>query len=139
MYASIVPQVLEKSRLKNSSAIKRSCFLYFDPHKAVVVAVEVEVASAVELEASFGVAFGVELDELHPIRSEEGYEGNIVGFCHRVVDGDKMLILHLFDGKTVIGIGLFCLQGRQDNAATANEGISHSSENIAANGTDIEF
>ena len=105
----------------------------------MVVAVDVEVASAVELEASFGVAFGVELDELYPIRCEEGYERNKMGFCHRVMDGDKMLVLHLFDGNTVIGIGVFCLQGRQDNAATANKGISHSSENIAANGTDIEF
>ena len=104
-----------------------------------MVAVEVEVASAVELETGFGVAFGVELDKLHPVRCEEGYEGNIVGFCHRVVDGNEMLVLHLFDGNTVIGIGFFCLQGWQDKTATANESVSHSSENVAANGTDIEF
>ena len=104
-----------------------------------MVAVEVEVASAVELEASFGVAFGVELDKLHPVRCEEGHERNKMGFSHRVVDGNEMLVLHLFDGNTVIDIGLFGLQGRQDNAATANEGISHCSENVAANGTDIEF
>ena len=104
-----------------------------------MVAVDVEVASAVELEASFGVAFGVELNKLYPVRCEEGYERNKMGFCHRVVDGNEMLVLHLFDGNTVIFIGLFCLQGRQDKAATAKEGITHGSENVAANGTDIEF
>ena len=88
-----------------------------------MVAVDVEVASAVELEASFGVAFGVELDELYPIRGEEGHERNKMCFCHRVVDGNEMLVLHLFDGNTVIGIGGFRLQGWQDNATTANEGM----------------
>ena len=104
-----------------------------------MVAVDVEVASAVELETGFGVAFGIELNKLHPVRCEEGHERNKMGFCHRVVDGNEMLILHFFDGNMVIGIWLFRLQGRQDNAATANESVSHGSENVAANGTDIEF
>lgn len=129
----------ENQPFVNSSYQKRSCVLYFETHEAVVVAVDVEEASAVELEASFGVAFGVELDKLHPVRCEEGRERNKMGFCHRVVDGNEMLVLHFFDGNTVICIGLFCLQGWQDNAATANEGISHSSENVAADGANIEF
>ncbi len=105
----------------------------------MVVAVEIQITATVELEAGFGIAFGVELDELHPVCCQECHKGNIVGLCHRVVDGNEMLVFHLFDCNAVILIGIFCLQGRQSNATTANEDIPHSSDDVTANGTNIEF
>ncbi len=105
----------------------------------MVIAVKVEIPTAVKFETGLGVTFGIEFDELDSVRCEKGNKGNKMGLCHWVVDGDEMLVLHLFDGNTVIFIGLFCLQRWQDNAATANKGISHSSENVATNGANIEF
>ncbi len=63
---------------RNSSVclVQTELSLYLDSHKAVVVAVDVEVASAVELETGLGIAFGIELDELHCVGCQKCHKGN---------------------------------------------------------------
>ena len=57
---------------------------------------------------------------------------------HRMVDGNKMLVLHILNSNAVVIIGRFCFQRRQGNAAAADQGITGGVEKIAAKGTDIE-
>ena len=57
---------------------------------------------------------------------------------HGMVDGDKMLILHLFNGDGMIFVRFFRFQSRQGNAAATDHGISKGMHSIAADGTDIE-
>ena len=59
--------------------------------------------------------------------------------CHRMMDGDKMLVLYLFDGDPMILVGIFRFQGRQGDAAAADDRSSRAMDHIAANGADIKF
>ena len=49
----------------------------------------------------------------------------------------RWLFIQSFPNTTVIGIGGFRLQGWQEKAVTAKDGITHGSENIATNGANI--
>lgn len=85
-----------------------------------MVAVPIEDPGAAELEAGFGVAFGIELDQLHPVGGDEGKKGNIVLLRHGMPDGDKMLVLHRLNEGTVGIVSVLCLQGRQGEATAAD-------------------
>ena len=104
-----------------------------------MVAVEVEVAASAELEAGFGVAFGIEFDKLHTVACDIGCEGDIMRFGHIVMHGDKMLILDAFDRDRVCLVGIIGFERRECDAATTDDGIAGCVKDIAAQGADIEF
>ena len=108
-------------------------------HQAVVVAVEVEVAAAAELEAGFGVAFGIEFDELHTVARDIRGEGDIMRFGHLVMHGDKMLILDALDRDCMCVIDIIGFERGECDPATADDGIAGGVKDITAQGTDIEF
>ena len=56
-----------------------------------------------------------------------------------MMDGDKMLVLYLFDGDPMILVCIFRFQGRQGDAAAADDRSTAAMNHIAANGADIEF
>ena len=58
---------------------------------------------------------------------------------HGMVDSDKMLIFHIFDGHRMVIVHCFCFQNRQCDAAAADHGIAQSMDDIAANGANIKF
>lgn len=109
--------------------------------KAVVVAVPVEpaVAAAATKKAGFGVSFGVELDALKAAAGAVGDEGNVVVFCHGVIDGNVVFVLDVLDAGGVGVIGRFGFQRRQGDAAAGNHGWAHGLKNIAADGANIEL
>ena len=107
--------------------------------QAVPVTVPVEGAEATELEPGLGVALGVEFHKLHPVGGDEGHEGNIVRLGHGVGDGDEVLILHILDADCVAFVRLLRLQGRQSDAAAADDRTANAVDHIAAEGTHMEF
>ena len=107
--------------------------------KSVVIAVPVEHAHAPQLKPCLGLSFRIELHHLDPVTGDEGCKGNIVLLGHRMGNGDKMLILHIFDGDSVITIRLFCLQGRQGDPAAADDGMAYAVDHITTDGANIEF
>ena len=107
--------------------------------KSVVIAAPVEHAHAPQLQTGLGIAFRIEFHHLHPVAGDEGQKGNVVLLGHRMGNGDKMLILHTFDGNSVITVRLFCLQGRQGDPAAADDGMANAVDHITADGANIEF
>lgn len=109
--------------------------------KAVVVAVPVEpaMAAAATKKAGFGVSFRIELDALKAAAGAVGDEGNVVVFCHGVIDGNVVFIFDVLDCGGVGVVGRFRLQRRQGDAAAGNHGWAHGLENVAADGADIEL
>ena len=59
--------------------------------------------------------------------------------CHRVGDGDKMLVLHILYGDGVINVSIFCLQRWQRNTAATDYCVSGAVDRISADRADIEF
>jgi hypothetical protein len=109
--------------------------------KAVVVAVPVEpaVAAAATKKAGFGVSFGIELDALKAAAGAVGDEGNVVVFCHGVIDGNVVFVFDVLDCGGVGVVGRFRFQRRQGDAAAGNHGWAHGLKNIAADGADVEL
>lgn len=109
--------------------------------QAVVVAVPVEpaVAAAAPEKAGFGVAFGIELDGFKAATGAVGDEGNVVVFCHWVINGDVILVLDVLDAGGVGVVGRFRFQRRQGDAAAGNHGWAHGLKNVAADGANIEL
>lgn len=109
--------------------------------KAVVVAVPVEpaMAAAATKKAGFGVSFGVELDALKAAAGAVGDEGNVVVFCHGVIDGNVVFIFDVLDCGGVGVVGRFRFQRRQGDAAAGHHGWAHGLKNIAADWADIEL
>ena len=60
-------------------------------------------------------------------------------FRHGMVDGDKILIFHVFYGDGVFIIGFFRFQGGQRNAAAADHGITQRMDGVASDRADIEL
>ena len=58
---------------------------------------------------------------------------------HGMVNGDKMLILHLFNSQQVIIVRFFRFQRRQRDAAAADNRVAKAVNGIAADGAYIEF
>ena len=108
-------------------------------HQAVLIAIGVEVATTAELEAGFGVAFGIEFDELHTVIRDIGYEGDIMRFGHIVMHGDEMLILYPLDRDRMLIVGFVRFKRWECDPATADDGIAGRMKDIAAQGADIEF
>ena len=85
------------------------CFLYFLSKQAVLVAVIIKISHAPKLQPSFSVTLRVELYHLQPIGSNGCNKRNEVLFRHRMVNSDKMFVLHLFYSNCMIALGLFSL------------------------------
>ena len=109
--------------------------------KAVVVAVPVEpaMAAAATKKAGFGVSFRIELDALKAAAGAVSDEGNVVVFCHGVIDGNVVFIFDVLDCGGVGVVGRFRFQRRQGDAAAGNHGWAHGLENVAADGANIEL
>lgn len=109
--------------------------------KAVMVAVPVEpaVAAAATKKAGFGVSFGIELDTLKAAAGAVGDEGNVVVFCHGVIDGNVVFVFDVLDCGGVGIVGRFRFQRRQGDAAAGHHGWTHGLKNIAADGADVEL
>lgn len=105
----------------------------------VAVPVEPAVAAAAPEKAGFGVAFGIELDGFKAATGAVGDEGNVVVFCHWVINGDVILVLDVLDAGGVGVVGRFRFQRRQGDAAAGNHGWAHGLKNIAADGADVEL
>ena len=58
--------------------------------------------------------------------------------CHRVPDGDEVLIFHILDGERVVVVRFFCLLCRQCNAAAADHSVTQRIDGVSANRTDVE-
>lgn len=58
---------------------------------------------------------------------------------HRVGDGDKILVLHIFNNDGMLMVSGFRFQWEQGNAAAADHCIAGAADYISADGTDIEF
>ena len=84
----------------------------FPPEQAVAVAVPVEVSATAELHPGLGVALGVKFHQLDPVAGDEGREGDEMLLGHGVVDGQKMLVLHILDGDGMVFVGFLGLQGK---------------------------
>lgn len=109
--------------------------------KAVVVAVPIEpaVAAAATEKAGFGVSFGIELDALKAAAGAVGNEGNVVVFCHGVIDGNVVFVFDVLDCGGVGVIRRFRLERRQGDAAAGNHGWAHGLEHVTADGADVEL
>lgn len=105
----------------------------------VAVPVEPAVAAAATEKAGFGVAFGIELDALKAAAGAVGDEGNVVVFCHGVIDGNVVFIFDVLDCGGVGVVGRFRFQRRQGDAAAGNHGWAHGLEHVAADGANIEL
>ena len=60
-------------------------------------------------------------------------------FGHGMVDGEKVLVLHIFNGDGMVFVRFFCLQCRQCNAAATDHRVSQTVDGIAADRADIEL
>lgn len=105
----------------------------------VAVPVEPAVAAAATEKAGFGVAFGIELDALKAAAGAVSDEGNVVVFCHWVIDGNVVFVFDMLDCGGVGVIRRFRFQRRQGDAATGNHGWAHGLKNVAADGANIEL
>lgn len=105
----------------------------------MLVAVVIEIPHAPKLQPGLGVAFGVEIHHLGPVCGDVGYEGNVMGLRHGMVDGDEMLVLHVLDGHRMVIVCFFRFQGGQRDAAAADHSVSQRVDDIAADGADIEL
>lgn len=105
----------------------------------VAVPVEPAVAAAATKKAGFGVAFGIELDALKAAAGAVGDEGNVVVFCHGVINGDVILVLDVLDAGGVGVIRRFRLERRQGDATAGHHGWAHGLKNVAADWADIEL
>ena len=94
---------------------------------------------ASQLHPGLGIAFGIELHHLQPVRGDVGQKRDVVSFGHVMVHMDKMLVFHVFDEKLVSGIDFFGLQSRKRNAAAVDCRVAEGMDDVAANMADIEF
>lgn len=105
----------------------------------MVIAVAVEVSSALEAESAFSIALRVQLHHLKLVGCHVGQKGYVVGFGHGVMDGDELLVFRLFDLDFMVFIQRFSLQSRKGHTVAADDGISHGVNDVAADGADIQF
>lgn len=105
----------------------------------VAVPIEPAVAAAATKKAGFGVSFGIELDALKAAAGAVGNEGNVVVFCHGVIDGNVVFVFDVLDCGGVGVVGRFRLERWQGDATAGNHGRAHGLKNVAANGADIEL
>ena len=102
------------------------------------VTVVIQLSPAPQLHSGFRIALGVEFDHLDPVAGDKGQEGDKMLLGHGVVYGDKMLVLYAFYGYLMVAIRLFCIKGREGYSATIYMCITHGSNYISANGTNVK-
>lgn len=105
----------------------------------MAIAVAVEVSSALEAESAFSISLRVKFHHLKLVGCHVGQKRYVVGFVHGVMDGDELLIFHLFYLDFMVFIQRFSLQSRKGNTAAADHGIAHGVNDVAADGADIQF
>ena len=66
-------------------------------------------------------------------------KGDKVLLCHIVMHGNKILVLHRFNAYHVVIVSIISLKGRQSNATTAYQGITHGLYNIVTHRANVEF
>lgn len=71
----------------------------------MAVAAVIQMPHPTQLQPGLGIALGIELYHLNPVRGYECHKGNVMLLRHGVVDGEEMRILHALYGHAV---GLFC-------------------------------
>ena len=103
------------------------------------VAVQVESSHTPHLEPGLRIALGIEFHQLQPVRSDEGHKGDEMLLGHGMVDRDKLLVLHLLNGKHMVFVRFLRFQRRQSDAAAADQGVSGTVDHIAAERTDIKL
>lgn len=97
------------------------------------------MAAAATKKAGFGVAFGIELDSFKAAAGAVGNEGNVVVFCHGVIDGNVVFVFDVLDCGGMGVIRRFRLERRQGDAAAGHHGRAHGLKNVAADGADVEL
>ena len=107
----------------------------------VLVAIVVEKLCLADFESSLCGALGIELYQLHSIVAEGRHKGDIVSFLHGVVDADIVFVLHLLhaEGIGTVFAGGLRIQGRQNDAAAADDRLPGGKDHVAADGTDVDL
>ena len=108
-------------------------------HQAVFVAVKVQLSHPSQLQPDLGISLGVQLHQMNLVRSEPGNKRDEMTLGHLVVNGNEMLIFHFFDGDSMALVTVLGIQRRQGHTAAAYHNGAAGMENIAANGSNIEF
>ena len=72
------------------------------PKQSVPIAVIVQLTSAMQRQSGLGVSFRVEFDELDTVGGHIGKKLNKMHLRHGVMDGDKLLIFHVFYGNITV-------------------------------------
>lgn len=108
-------------------------------HQPVAVAVAIQVSSASETKSALCVSFRVQLDHLKLFGYHIGQQGNVVGFCHRMVDGNEVLVFYLLALDLVVFVRSLSIQSRKRHTAAADNRISQGVDHVAADGADIQL
>ena len=105
----------------------------------MAVAADVQKSPAAEVEACFGIAFGIKLYKLTAIPRYIGNKGDEMLLFHRMMYGDKMFVLHRFNGYCMFSVTFFGFQRRQSYSAAAYKAFARGVNYISADWTHIEF
>ena len=108
-------------------------------HQSMAIAVAIQVSSASETKTALCVSFRVQLDHLKLFGCHIGQKGDVVGFCHGMMDGDEVLILYRLDLDLMVFIGRFRFQSRKRHAAAADGRIPQGVDHVAADGADVQL
>ena len=103
------------------------------------VTADVQITSATEIEAAFGIAFGIELYKLASVPRYIGHKGDKMLFCHWVTYCYKVFVLHFFYCNCMLFVSFFCFKWWQSYATTAYKAFAAGVDYIAAYGTHIEL
>ena len=102
------------------------------------VTVPVELPPAAVQETGLGISFRVEPDQFRPVRGHIGDKSDVVLPGHRMGQGNKQLIFHVFHLGKVCRLRLLRFQRGQGNAAAGDHGFSGGPQHIAADRADIK-
>lgn len=105
----------------------------------MAIAVAKQVSSAPETKSALCVSFRVQLDHLKLFGCHIGQKGNVVGFCHGMMDGDEMLVFYRLDLNLVVFVRRFGLQSRKRYTAAADDRIPQGVDHVAADGADVQL
>lgn len=105
----------------------------------MAIAVVIQVSSTTETKSALCVSFRVQLDHLKLFECHIGQKGNVVGFCHGMMDGDEVLIFYRLDLDLMVLIRRLSLQSRKIHAAAADDRIPQGVDHVAADGADIQL
>ena len=105
----------------------------------MAVAEKIKLAPAPLSEPCRRRSFGVKLDRFKAVVSDIGQKGNIVFLGHGVIYRHKNLVLDIFHGDGVAVVGLFGRLWGQLHPAATHRRLAECSDDISANGTNINF